>query len=474
MSVRALASSLLLAVLVLACEQNASTPPVDVVIVDATGDNPVDGLDGTITVKVRHMGELLTCDGAECASEIADGEYELRLPLETFEGINEAQIEIRSGSDRWIGATPPFQLFGEGVDLTGRLQLVAETPSTCAALSLHGYVNDRAPDISPARSHAAAVVRRNVALFAGGEDTSGPSDDVDRFDMLFFDADDLPTWDPSAIGAARGFALSEDRSLVVGDASSWLFEFVSLEQPAAQRVMVHEGAGFDSAIVDLDGSGAAIVGGSGSNGVTWIGFDGTNLGPSALAVRRDAPAAAAIGSGVLVVGGHADGEAAAEWLPRSGSGMELDLTGPPLPAGRSGVLFASPDGSDALWIGFEVGGAPSGQTFILRGCDAADGCVVEAGGAWPRPRTDFAFVITEAGTLWLVGGERDGAAVNEIDLVRWVGDDVSIEEGPSLASPRAGAAAFEHAFGIVTVAGGRSDALLEDAEMCFPAALDPI
>jgi hypothetical protein len=74
--------------------------------------------------------------------------------------------------------------------------------------------------------------------------------------------------------------------------------------------------------------------------------------------------------------------------------------------------------------------------------------------------------------LWLIGG-RDpiGAPSAFVDLVHWQGDSVVIEPGPDLSTPRAGAAAFEHASGIVTVAGGDGLASFEE---CFPPALDPL
>src|SRR5690606_13917371 len=173
----------------------------------------------------------------------------------------------------WIGAAPPFQVYGEGIDTTGLVRFVVGPPGRCVRLGLSGLVHDGPPRITPARSHAAAVVRRNVALVAGGELAGGASDDVDRFDMLLVDADPLPSWDGELIGRARGVALSEDRSLVVGDATSWIFERADLQLPRARRFVPHDGAGFASALVVL-ADGAAIVSGAASSEVTWVGVDG--------------------------------------------------------------------------------------------------------------------------------------------------------------------------------------------------------
>src|SRR5690606_4080579 len=137
------------------------------------------------------------------------------------------------------------------------------------------------------------------------------------FDMLLVDADPLPSWDGELIGRARGVALSEDRSLVVGDASSWIFERADLQLPRARRFVPHDGAGFASALVVL-ADGAAIVSGAASSEVTWVGVDG-DAETSRLRVERDAPAAAAIAGGVLVAGGHVAGEAPLEQARRSQS-----------------------------------------------------------------------------------------------------------------------------------------------------------
>lgn len=469
-------ASLCLALLAIGCEQGSGIAPIDVRIVGPDGANPVEGRDGTLRVEVRHLGELLTCDGGDCETEIVDGRFELVLPVDTFDGENEIQVRIESDGDRLVGAAPRFRIFGEGVDVSRSARIVVAPASTCATLTLEGFTYGDEPRLSPARAGAAAVVRRNVALLAGGEDARGASDDVDIFDQLLFDARPLLTWEPRTIGRARGHALSEDRSLVVGDASSWVFERNDLGQSSARALSLHAGAGSASALVDLRSAGAAVVGGSASIEVAWIGVDGRASAPSTLAVRRDAPAAAAVGSGVLVVGGHAEGDPAAEWLPRFGDGVALDVAG--LPAGRGGVLFPSPDGADALWIGFEVDRAPSGEAFVLRGCDRDDCDAVDTL-AWPRPRSGFATVVTAAGALWLIGGERDEGGVlvpsREIDLVRWAGRAPVVEAGPELRSPRAGAAAFEHAAGVVIVAAGLGeDALAADLEMCFPPALDPL
>ena len=66
---------------------------------------------------------------------------------------------------------------------------------------------------------AAAVVRRNIVLIAGGASSDGsPNAEVYRFDQLTMHRDDLYTWpDDNPIGPARGLDLSEDLSLVVAD-----------------------------------------------------------------------------------------------------------------------------------------------------------------------------------------------------------------------------------------------------------------
>ena len=310
-------------------------------------------------------------------------------------------------------------------------------------------------------------MRRNVVLIAGGEENDGAADDhVTKLDQLLFDTVPFAPWtDRTEIGAARGLALSEDVSLVVGDRSYFLYE---LGQLSTRSIDLHDGAGFASAVVSLS-TGGAVIGGRATRGISWISAEGAANTSRNLAVERNAPVAARLGDGILVVGGHAAGAASAEWLTLSGSGDPRDLD---LPVASGGVLFPSPDGAAALWIGYVEGGVTSSSTALIR-CDDGE-CTAETGPVtWDRARADFASVVTAGGTLWLLGGEIGGVLTKHVDLVRWEGGAPRIEAGPDLPAANAGAVAFEHAAGVVTIAGGRYQDMAGRLVMCFPSELDP-
>lgn len=457
----------LLALLTAACEQGGNLAYYDVEIVDTTGEFPVD--DGTITVTVKHNGETLACDDGRCTTDIRDGAFTdpLELPLESFAGSTEIAVELSEGAARWIGATPPFQPYGELIDVTARVRVVVGPPSSCHPLTLEGFVTGDPPTLDPPRANAAAVVRRNLVYLAGGVEIDGTADDhITRFDQLLFHTDSLQSWnDPEDIGAARGLSISEDVSVVVGDEGSFVLKRDPSGPPRVERLGVHPGAGFASAVVALP-SGGAVIGGRATRGISWISAQGLADTGEALAFERTAPVAARLGEGILVVGGHAEAQPAAEWLRISGSGASLDL--PSLPVASGGVLFPSPDGTAALWIGYLEAGLPSASTALIR-CDDGGECTAEPGPVtWDRARADFASVITAEGVLWLAGGEIEGEATTHVDLVRWEGGAPRIEAGPNLPVANAGAVAFEHAAGAVTIAGGRD--IEGRLVMCFPSA----
>ncbi len=453
-----------LAVLFLAaCNNSTTTFTIDVELVDPSGAPPADDIvSGTLSVRVRHGESVLDCEGAECTSPIDNGNFELVLPLTDLEAPTSIQAEIQSDTELRIGAMPAFKPYGESIEQVGVVQIVVVPTSSCRVLELEGLVSEAVPLLSTPITHAAGVARRNTALIAGGDG----SQDVDRFDQLTFDRDTPPMWTPQPIGRARGLALSPDLSLVVGENGAWLFAAApgELGAPRVEAISL-PGATDASALVDLDADGAAVVGPA--RAIHWLSPAGEQLSTTMLALERSRPAAARIGSGVLVVGSGAP-----EWIGLQGNG-ELVSGLDDLPAGNGGWLLPSPDGNAALWIGFDVGGVVSGETRIVRGCPSA--CSHEPGPTWENPRTDVAALVTSTGMLWLIGGDVGGTPSTLVERVRWDAGNVVIDTGISLAHARAGATAFEHASGIVTVAGGRgTDMLRNDFEMCFPPALDPL
>ncbi len=468
--------------LLAACNDGGQAGIIQMSIVDADGNNPVqDVSEGTLTVYVRHDEQLLDCGGNPCSSAIQDGEYQLDLPLASFVGRTSVEVELESANgDRWIGALPTFQPGIEGVDSTGAARIIVGPPhegasSTCRTLTLDGLVHTTQPEISPARRDGAAVVRRNVTIIAGGlVADDAPDDHVDRFDELLIDRAGLDTWERSAdVGRARGLAINEDVSLVIGDESAWRFVLAARGHagPAVEEITsLLPGTSSQSALVGYT-NGAAIIGGDQLDSVQWIDLNGARSGESMLATARTRPAAALLSNGILVAGGNEAGMSTAEWVALGDNGDAI--ANDTLPLARGGYLLPSPDGTAAIWIGFEVDGAPSSETYVFRGCPTS--CSVSVGDlTWDRARAETTGVATAAGALWLIGGADDAGPVTDVDIVRWSGGAPVIEPGPALEHPRAGAIAFEHAAGIVTVTGGLGDAGLRgDFEMCFPAQLDP-
>lgn len=455
----------LLLLLVGACEGSDGNVGPSISLIDESGDNAArDVASGQLSVLVRQDGRLV-CDGLEarCVTPITSGDFSLVLPITSLQADTELQLRITGGDDALFGAVPAFRPFGEGIDVLP-VRPVMQPALTCRELDPPAITTSGSLRLTRGRRDMAAVPRANLVLLAGGLEDDGPSREVDRYDQVVTEA--LTSLGPLSadIGAARGATLRDEGtslvSLVVGDGSSW--RFVSqMGPPRAERVTgLHAGAGFASAVVRHEG-GAAVVGGDDSDEVTWMSLDGDVSATTRLSEPRAFPAAAFVGGELIVVSGGT-----VERAPRERAGESVAVEG--LPAGAGGALALSPSGDALLYLGFEVDGAPSAETFVLRGCPEA--CAAEPGPAWEEPRAGVAFTRTDAGTLWLVGGE--GSA--RIDLVVWDGSAPRFEAGPTLAGPRAGAAVFEQASGVVTVAGGEGpDGPSRTFEQCTPAALDP-
>jgi hypothetical protein len=453
-----------------ACEGGGGSSGLDVQLVDPTGENAADELDGTLRIVVRQEDRVLDCGSTECMSEIDDGEFELVFPLASFDQRTWAQAIIEhTAPGTLIGATPAFASFGEGIEPLGHVRIVMAPPSVCRELTLEGAVYAEVAELSPARAHAAFVLRRNLALFAGGDGDGDAGSSIDRYDLLLNEGYSDPNWTgDDEIGPARGIAISEDVSLIVGDASSWSY---SRNSSSFDERSLHDGAGSRSALLALE-DGAVVIGGAATRDITWLAENASARALGLLAIARTAPAATHLGDGILVVGGHADGEAAIEWIEELGDGTAHDAE--TLPLGSGGVLLPSPDGTAALYVAFDVAGVPSPATYVIRGCPAS--CEVTDGPQWgDRARSDVATVVTEAGDLWIVGGSRAGVPSNETDIIYWDRGEPRIGAGPDLVRPRAGASVIEHASGIVLVAGGAGmDGMVGSFELCFPAELDPL
>lgn len=448
-----------LLLLVLAACEGASNPGVRIEMIDPGGENAAREIrEGLLAVRVR-QGDRSLCD-AGCSTEIVGGSFELALPIESLVELTFIQAEMTGGDADTIGAVPGFAVAGEFLETAMvPVRVVMQPPGTCAPLDLFNVSSSGIPRLVEPRRDMAIAVRRNLVLLAGGRGEAGGSNRADFFDQVVVEMR-LPLESPSGpLGPSRGLALSEDQSLVVGE-TAWIYDRPP-QGPASPVPLpgtLHAGAGFASALALVNNS-AAVIGGEASSQVTWFTAN-TFFGTYDLSETREFAAAAAGREGVLVVGGGPG----AEWITLDGrtipaTGIIAESTG--------GWIAVSPSGQTFL----AIGGSGS-ETTIFRGCPA---CVGEPGPMWTRARAGASAVQTEAGALWIVGGD-DGAL---IDRVVWDDGETPriVEETFTLTTPRDGAAVVEHASGVVSIIGGENtvSGMLDTVEVCTPpGALDPL
>ncbi|MEZ4335235.1 MAG: hypothetical protein R3B82_01275 [Sandaracinaceae bacterium] len=444
--------------LVLAACEGASTPGVRIELIDSNGENAArEIVEGVLAVRVR-QGDQSLCDGG-CSTPINGGTFELTLPIDSLVELTYLQAEITGNSMHTVGAVAPFAISGEFLETaTVPVRIVMMDPGTCAPLDLRNVSTAGIPRLVEGRRDMAIAVRRNLVLLAGGRTLTAGSSRADFFDQVVVEMRP-PLDDPAgALGPSRGLTISEDQSLVVGE-TAWIWDRQVQAPPAAVPLptTLHAGAGFTSGLAIVNNS-IAVIGGDGSDAVTWFTAQ-TALGPSTLAVPRTSPAVGVGREGILVVGGGPG----AEWImPPPVTGRAFMDDG--IPTSEGGWIAVSPSRDTFLAIG-----GSGTQTTIFRGCPD---CTVEDGPTWTRARVGASAVQTEAGVLWIVGGE--GSAL--VDRVVWDDERPSIvEESFELSAPRAGAAVVEHASGVIMVVGGETvDAegvsrMLDTVELCTPS-----
>lgn len=455
-----------------ACDQGSTRSELTILLIDGQADNPVVDVDeGELRVRVR-QGEG---DVQEATARIADGTFDLEVPITATTARTAIQARIDTSRGRvLLGAPPVFAPYGVGV---GIARIVMGAPGSCVALDFDGTLAARRVRLTEHRASSSIVAWDSLALMAGGLDEDGMNaDGVDFLDRVAWDAVALEGALEGPLGSTRGFALARDRVFFTGSARSVAFAPRDTDEvPIETPVPLHP-AGPTSAIVDLGADGAAVLGGL-TDQVSWLTTQGALRAPATrLATpRRDAVGIALEDGSVLVLGGNAEGTPAAERLELGRDGQALSLSLPPL---RGGALLRDPSSESILWIGFEdAAGAPSSTTHVIRGCPSA--CAVEPGPVWASPRREAAFTHA-GGALWILGGEALGVPVGTVERVRFVSGTPVIDPQIGLQTARASAAAMEHAFGIVLVTGGRvtpdPDAPLaaRTIELCYPPDLDPL
>ncbi|UCF46321.1 MAG: hypothetical protein JSU89_03810, partial [Myxococcales bacterium] len=407
----------------------------DARIVDGDNGNPAAGTDATTLLIGIQEGEL----PAETFDyPITDGQFEAILEFRAFTEPTRIRVGIEGSTTELLTAPPQFVPWLS----QGFMRVVTAPPSSCVPV---GFNVMEAP-----RVRFGMVQSGTFALVAGG---TTPSDvQLEFFDVLRWDSntntlDDLnEALEP--FGETRAASIDETQILVLAaEAAPFVFDMADASNRRTV-VELHRGAGPRSALVSVPGLGAMVIGGEAADeapqsGVSLVepGGDVTSL---ELSVPRSGPAATALGTDVLVVGGNAESNAE---ILFEGAPIGQPVAG--VPDGvREGGLLVGDGESRALWIGGTADAAtPRKDTVRFDSCP--DTCMSGAGPQWERARMN---ALQPAQSTLVIGG--DGSRL--VDEVRWDGENVEV--APlllQLNDPRAGAGGIVLESGAFIVAGGR-------------------
>lgn len=468
-------------------------PDFVVHLVDSGNNNPFEQCNsGTVRIDVQQAtNAVLTSNGNITGGAISSLSVEIpSYGLTTQIEVTVSCVRRTGETVTLIGATPHFIPVGYAF-----VDVVLHEPDGCVALGT--------PSLSSARIGPHLVpLHANVVSIGGSEGSDGsPSTHVQVLDALTFTSNVAALeFDRLSIGIGRGHAVAIGDTQIVfaSDAQSGVFDGAAslTTRVTTPSGGIHAGAGSESAVLELNGNGAVIVGGvSGGDavdGVTWISADGATSTITHLAHARRRPAATLVGSNrVLVVGGQASGEPLFELVL---IGDDATTSFGPTEA-RYGALVTSDAGHGhdraLVVLGEDApeGGAALDTTWIVSACMAASGCSAVAGPTWASPRTDATLLEHVAGVpgaaaptddfeaLVIGGVDASGVAASTVDRIHFETDgSVTLSLAGELDVARAGAGAADVGAGVVLVGGGTSDHgdPLSSLELCFPRALRPI
>ncbi len=425
-------------------------------IVDGQNGNPAAGTDATVLRIGIEESELPV---EEYEYPITDGEFEALLEFKAFTRPTRIRVQIEGETTELLTAPPVFVPSAS----RGFLRVVTAAPSSCERVTF---------DLLEApRAFFGMVPSGTFALIAGG--TTASDEQLEFFDALEWESRlFMEDFVLSDLGETRAASIDEAEILVLpSNAPPFIFNMVDVTQRITP-VLLHNGAGPRSALVSVPGVGAMVIGGElageAQSAVSLVEPEGqvTSL---ELSAPRSGPAATALGSDVLVVGG--DPEGTAEVLITAEALMGGDATGHPIDGVMDGVreaaLLVGDGESRALWIG----GTDATDTLrqdTVRFDDCPGSCVSAAGPPWPTVRLA---ALQPTQSALLIGG--DGSSL--VEEVRWNGTDVEIQPVLQLEVPRAGAGGIVLESGAFIVAGGDDGvSIRDDFEFCVPAALEPL
>jgi len=433
-----------------ACKESSARFVFDARIVDGQNGNPAAGTDATTLRIGIQEGELPT---VEYEYPITDGDFDALLEFAVFARPTRIRVEIEGATTELLTAPPVFVPAAS----RGILRVVTAAPSSCERVTF---------DLLEAPRALFGMVRSGTfALIAGG--TTSSDEQVEFFDALEWESRlFMEDFAVSDLGETRAASIDEAEILVLpSKAAPFIFNMLDVTRRVTP-VVLHNGARTRSALVSIPGVGAMVIGGEfageAQSVVSLVEPEGivTSL---ELSEPRSGPAATALGTDVLVVGGNAEGNAE---ILLEGAAMGQPV-GNVMDGVRESGLLVGDGVSRALWIGGTDAAVTLRQdTVRFDGCP--NDCVSAAGPQWTTARLN---ALQPAQSALVIGG--DGSQL--VDEVRWNGADVEIQPLLQLDVPRAGAGAIVLESGAFIVAGGDDGvSIREDFEFCVPAALEPL
>ena len=433
-----------------ACEESSARFVFEARIVDGQNGNPAAGTDATVLRIGIQEGEL---PAAEYEYPITDGDFDALLEFRAFTRPTRIRVQVEGATTELLTAPPAFV----PAVSNGILRVVTAAPSSCERVTF-GLLE--AP-----RAFFGMVASGTFALIAGGTTPSG--EQLEFFDALEWESrlftEDLEVSD---LGETRAASIDEAQILVLPtNAAPFIFNMVDRTRRIT-AVDLHDGAGPRSALVSVPGVGAMVIGGEvegeAQSAVSLVQADG-EVKFSQLSEPRSGPAATALGTDVLVVGGNVEGNAE---LLLEGAAMGQPVTNLMDGVRESGLLVGDGE-SRALWIGgTDAADALRQDTVRFGGCP--NSCVSAAGPQWVTARLG---ALQPAQSTLVIGG--DGS--RQVEEVRWQEADVEIQPLLQLDVPRAGAGGIVFESGAFVVAGGDDGvSVREDFEFCVPATLEPL
>ncbi|AKF10650.1 hypothetical protein [Sandaracinus amylolyticus] len=455
------------------CDEPSPASNIPVHVVDPIAANPALGCGpGTLELVVDQGGGMATFVAS--AAVDASGNFDVPLEIATYTAVTRIQMTMDLQECELVGAVPSF--------------LLSDVPFVRVVMGRELSCQDLdEPQLTTGRTDPALVAFDGNLLIVGGT-TRGTSTDrlVPIANPVLTYENAIPPDDrnpfpvlPRPMQATRASRFSVSR--VVYATVDYVARFdTNLRSGAGARMLpTHDGSGGESAVVDLGAEGVAIVGGVDGRGdpvreISWIDPLDESIDITELATPRRNPVATTVGGVLVIAGGQAEGEPLFEVARLRSDGVALE--GSPTEVREGAVLVAPQRRVGVLLGGLAADGTTvRDDTLVVTGCP--DACRVSVGTPWAFPRLRPATAETVGG-VWLLGGEAaDGTAQATVEIVKRVGDAVSIEEladGLPTARARAGAALF--ADGIVAIIGGVDDEgeELRSMALCWPRELDPL